>query len=292
MKISRLVASYSSPDFARDPAFSLIIPCYREEGFLRANVLRLAALLGVGRFPFEFVFVEDKSPDQTMRVLTELAAELKLRGISHTVIAHERNQGRGAAVKNGIRAAKGRIAGFIDIDLENSPDAIFPMYSRIENRELDLVVGARVTYGADLRPLRRLTHLAYKWLVHAIVRLPVSDTETGLKLFRRDSIASIIELTENDHWFWDTEVVLVAHACGLKVGEHPVLFFRDATKQSTVRIVRDSYLYLKALMEYRRWPLKSRIAPEFLAVAGRTSQATEEAVPATFPGVNREVPDA
>ncbi|MGZ3695295.1 MAG: glycosyltransferase family 2 protein, partial [Bdellovibrionota bacterium] len=253
----RLINSFHTPEFLRNPEFSLLIPCYCEEPFLRANVLRLVELLSVGRFQFELVFVEDESPDGTLRVLKDLVVELTHRRVSHCVIAHEKNRGRGAAVKTGIRAAKGKVAGFIDIDLENSPEAIFPMYGLIENRELDLVVGTRVQFGPDLRPMRRLTHLVYKWLVHKIVSLPVTDTETGLKLFRRDSIATLLELTENDHWFWDTEVVLVAHACGLKVGEYPVLFYRDATKQSTVRIFRDSLLYLKALLEYRRWPLKN-----------------------------------
>lgn len=252
---------------------------------MRASVLRLVDLLSVGKFQYEMVFVEDKSPDQTLGILSDLVVELKNRGVSHSIIAHKKNMGRGAAVKTGVQAAKGKIAGFIDIDLENSPDAIFPMYALIDSQELDLVVGARVQFGAELRPIRRLTHLVYKWLVHSLVSLPVSDTETGLKLFRREAIASLLELTENNHWFWDTEVVLVAHACGLKVGEHPVLFYRDATKQSTVRIVRDSFLYLKALVEYRRWPLKTRILLE----ANRKKAAGKSVA---YSSGRPEVPDA
>lgn len=254
--------SFHQTDFLENPEFSLIIPCYCEEGFLRTNVLRLVDLLSVGRFHFELVFVEDKSPDRTLPILLDLAEELRQRGISHLVLAHEKNRGRGAAVKTGIRNAKGRVAGFIDIDLENSPDAIFPMYGLVESREFDLVVGARIQFGPDLRPLRRLTHLVYKWLIHRLVSLPVSDTETGLKLFRRETIAPLLPLTANDHWFWDTEVVLVAHANGLKVGEHAVLFYRDETKPSTVRIVRDSLLYLRALWDYRRGPMHRRSAEE------------------------------
>ncbi len=71
-----------------------------------------------------------------------------------------------------------------------------------------------------------------------------------------------------------------------------MLFYRDGTKQSTVRIFRDSILYLKALFEYRRWPLKTRIAPEFLVAVSRISPPLEASTPVSFPGVNPKLPDA
>lgn len=244
--------SFATPEFARQPDFSLIVPCYCEEPFLRRNVLELVSILGLTRLNFEFVFVEDASPDGTRKVLSDLAPELERLGVSHKILFHEKNRGRGAAVKSGVRAASGKIAGFIDIDLENMPSAILPMYTRIRDGELDLVVGRRVKSYSDFNLLRRITHLGYKWLIHQVIALPVSDTETGLKLFDREKIFALLDRTRNDHWFWDTEVVLTAANAGLKVGEYPVIFLRDHQKQSTVKVFRDSYLYLRALAAYAR----------------------------------------
>lgn len=227
--------------------FSLIIPCYCEEPFLRNHVLQLVNLFQLTKLNYEFVFVEDCSPDGTRSVLTALSRELGSLQIPHQTIYHEVNQGRGAAVKTGIRAAKGQISGFIDIDLENLPDAIFPMYLTVLSGEADLVVGKRIKTGSDLRPLRRVTHLVYKWMVQTLISLPASDTETGLKVFHTEKIRQILPHTPNNHWFWDTQVVLEADRQGLKIAEHPVIFVRDSGKASTVRVIRDSYLYIKAL---------------------------------------------
>lgn len=235
----------------RAPDFSLIIPCYCEEPFLRKNTLELVNLLQLAHFSSELVFVEDGSSDGTAEVLRSLSAELDGQGVPHQVVWHERNWGRGAAVKSGVRQARGTVAGFIDIDLENLPDAILPMYGLVSSGELDLVVGRRITTGKDLRPLRRITHLAYRWLIHLVASPPVSDTETGLKIFSREKILPLLPLTPNDHWFWDTEIVLKSVERGLKIGEHPVIFLRNTEKASTVKVVRDSLEYLVALCKYR-----------------------------------------
>ena len=240
--------NYSDP--ARSPDFSLIIPCYCEAPYLNKNIVYLSDLLRSHGLHYELIFVEDFSPDSTKTELLKLVPELEAKKISYKILLHERNLGRGRSVSDGILAAAGEVCGFIDIDLENDPAAIFPMYSMIARGDCDVVVGARFLIGGDPSRLRRILHLGYRILIHSIVPLPISDTETGLKLFRREKILGVVPLVKDNHWFWDTEIVLRAAAAGLRIAEYPVAFTRDRSKKSTVRVFRDSFKYLLAIAKY------------------------------------------
>src|SRR5262245_25758192 len=98
------------------PALSLVLACYNEAEHLRSSFAEIKdVLLSLGR-PFEVIFVDDLSRDDTRAILAEIKAqnpELDLR-----VILHEHNRGRGTTVDDGFRAARGEIAGFLDVDLE------------------------------------------------------------------------------------------------------------------------------------------------------------------------------
>jgi len=81
--------------------------------------------------------------------------------------------------------------------------------------------------------------------VHAFIPLPVADTECGLKVFHREKILPVLEVAQDAHWFWDTEIVHRAWRMGLKVSERWIVFVEDRKKASTVRLWHDTLAYLK-----------------------------------------------
>lgn len=236
------------PERAKPLDLSLAIPCYREEGHLEQSIDALCEVLDGTRWSYEIVLVDDKSPDRTREVIERVCARRpNVRGVFHEV-----NRGRGAAFKTGYRESRGRITGFLDIDLEVHARYVPALVQRIDTHGVDVATGFRhyllsQTGGVHREALSRI----YRALCRFALGLRVQDSETGIKFFRRGACDDVVLNSESDGWFWDTEVMSRAELTGLSIEEVPVLFLRRYDKESTVRIVRDSWDYLKALWRFR-----------------------------------------
>jgi glycosyltransferase involved in cell wall biosynthesis len=229
---------------------SLIVPLYKDRPHFVRNVLRLVDLLKGTRFQFEIILVDDASPDGLAQDFTNLKGTLDAKDVSSQLVSHPVNCGRGAAVKTGLNLATGTAAAFIDIDLENLPDALLPMTQMILNGQSDLIVGERIWLKGHLFPLRALLSSGYRRLVKVLLNLSIPDTETGLKVFHRARTQIALSKVIDNGWFWDTEMV---HRCaleGLKVSSHPIVFLKDLNKESTVSPIKDSIHYLIRLYEH------------------------------------------
>lgn len=231
------------------PHLSLVLACYNEAEHLRASFAEIRDTLEQAAWPFEVVFVDDASRDGTPAVLDEIVAahpRLDLR-----VIRHERNRGRGATVADGFRAARGEIAGYLDVDLEVHCRYV-PSLVRAIERGADVATLRRI-YAFQLRSLDRYAmSRGYSFLVRRLLGVPYRDTETGFKFFRRAAVLPLLDEIEDEGWFWDTEFMARAARRGLKVVEVPGAYVRREDKASTVRGLRDSARYFLALVRFRR----------------------------------------
>jgi glycosyltransferase involved in cell wall biosynthesis len=239
---------------------SLVLACYRDAPHLERNVAVLNAYLASTRLAYEIIFVEDASPDDTLAAVHRSAAALRAQAVTTQVIEHPTNTGRGGAVQDGFLAARGDVVAFIDVDLEHRPDAMLSMYLRIASGECDGVVANRLYEVSRVNPLRMILSRGYRFLLKSCIELPVSDTEAGFKMFKRARILPVLPTVEDRGWFWDTEIVARAADAGLRLIDHPIIFVRDATKQSTVRIVRDSLEYLLKLTSFLRQRRRVQLA--------------------------------
>jgi len=227
---------------------SLVIACYNEEALLRESIARITSVLNDSVFSYELIFVDDKSSDGTREIIEALVKKNK----NFCAIYHGVNQGRGKTVRDGIAIARGKVVGFIDIDLEVSPVYIPSFVRMITGGKADVVTGLRV-YREGITSLHRsILSRGYSWLVRSILGIPFQDTETGYKFFDRKKILPILKKTKNNGWFWDTEVMTYAHYLGLSVREVPVLFVRRFDKTSSVRLVHDTLEYVKNLVGFHR----------------------------------------
>lgn len=231
------------------PDLSLAIPCFDEEGHLEESVDALCEVLDATRWSYEIVFVDDCSRDRTREAIARICA----RRPNCRAVLHERNKGRGAAFKTGFAATRGRVTGFLDIDLEVHARYVPSLVQRILHHGVDVATGFRHYLLSQTGGLHReLLSRAYRLLTRTVLGLKVLDSETGIKFFKRETAAGVVLGSRSDGWFWDTEVMSRAELSGLAIEEVPVLFLRRYDKQSTVRIVRDSWDYLKALWRFRR----------------------------------------
>lgn len=227
---------------------SLILACYNEEQLLSKSVRRITSVLDDSVFSYELIFVDDKSRDGTPEIIASLVKKNK----NFRAVYHEVNQGRGKTVRDGIALARGNVVGFIDIDLEVSPVYIQSFVRMIAGGEADVITGQRVYREGVMSLHRSILSRGYSWLVRSVLGIPLLDTETGYKFFSRKKILPILKRTQDNGWFWDTEVMTYAHYLSLTIIEVPVLFIRRFDKTSSVRLVNDTLEYIKNLVRFHR----------------------------------------
>ncbi|HEY7510513.1 MAG TPA: glycosyltransferase [Vicinamibacteria bacterium] len=228
---------------------SVVLACYNEEQILARSFEEIRDTLdNLGR-PYEILFVDDVSRDRTREIIAAIVAahpSLDLR-----VILHEKNQGRGATVTDGFRAARGEIVGYLDVDLEVHSRYI-PSLVRAIEKGADVATVRRI-YAFQLRSLDRyLMSRGYSFLVRRLLGVPIHDTETGYKFFRRAALLPVLDQIEDGGWFWDTEFMVRALRHRLRVEEVPGAYVRRHDKTSTVSGLRDSVTYFAKLLRFRR----------------------------------------
>jgi glycosyltransferase involved in cell wall biosynthesis len=231
------------------PRVSVVLACYNEAEHIEASFAEIRETLTQTGWSFEILLVDDVSRDRTREILQRIVTthprlDLKL-------ILHDQNRGRGATVTDGFRAARGEIAGYLDVDLE------------VHCRYIPSLVRA-IEKGADIATVRRIYALqvgsldryfmsrGYSFLVRHLLRVPFRDTETGYKFFRREAVLPLLDEIEDEGWFWDTEFMARAARRGLTVEEVPGAYIRREDKTSTVRGLRDSARYFKQLLRFRK----------------------------------------
>jgi glycosyltransferase involved in cell wall biosynthesis len=227
---------------------SVVIACYEEEGHLEDSVRQLVATLDATGRSYELIFLEDKSHDRTADVIRRL-----VHGHDNwRAVYHGENVGRGGTVTEGFLLARGNIVGFLDIDLEVHCRFLPSVLAAID-AGADGATAFR-NYSVGLRPTAIVRHIlsrGYRWLFRWNFDVPFRDPETGFKFFRRGKIVPVVQRTRDVGWFWDSEIMILAHQAGLRVVEVPCRFERRADKKSTVRLVRDVWRYLVAIRAFR-----------------------------------------
>lgn len=227
-------------------SLSLIIPCYNEEGHLLDSYKKVVNELRKKHFLYELIFIDDKSHDQTKKIILQICKSDK----NAKYIFHKKNLGRGATVSEGIVEARNEVVGFLDIDLEVSEKYIGKFYNKIK-QGCDLVVAKR-KYKINLASLPRgIISKSYVLVQKILLGSKFDDTEAGYKFFNKRRILPILKLIKNKKWFWDTEVVLLSHINGLKIEEIDVIFNRRLDKKSTVKLIPDSFDYLVNLFKFK-----------------------------------------
>lgn len=237
------------------PDLSVVIACYMEEGHLEDSVAQLTATLEQLGRSYELIFVEDCSTDRTAEIVRELVAGHPER----RAVFHERNVGRGGTVTEGFLLARGRVVGFLDIDLEVHCRYLPSVLQAIDDGADGATAFRHYTVG--WRPTAFVRHVlsrGYRWLFRTLFDVPFRDPETGFKFFVREKVVPVARRTEDVGWFWDSEIMILSHQAGLTIREVPCRFERRADKQSTVRIVHDVFAYLGAIVRFRRRQRRTR----------------------------------
>ena len=216
---------------------SVVLPAYNEEGTIEETVevtLRtLASFLPAGSY--EVVVAEDGCEDRTPAVAGRLARE-------HEPVRHvhsDERQGRGGALEHAFRESRGGTLAYFDTDLATDMTHLEELVESVRSEGYDLATGSRWLPDSEAdRPAKRgVPSLGYNGLVRLMLRSRLQDHQCGFKAFDRETLFALLGDVEDDHWFWDTEVLVRAQRAGYRVKEFPVGW--EPRTDSKVNIVRD-----------------------------------------------------
>jgi O-antigen/teichoic acid export membrane protein len=196
---------------------SLVIPFYNPGHRLASHVQAVVDALTTERVTFEVIAVSDGSTD---------GSPASIAGIDQVrVIELANNQGKGAALRVGLAQGKGRYLGFIDGDGDIPAKQLCHFLAAIRWTDPDVVMGSKLHPGSEVSypPLRRLYSAGYQRLTRLLFRLPTRDTQTGIKLIRRETLAAVLPRMVEKRFAFDLELLVVARQMGYRrFVEHPV----------------------------------------------------------------------
>ena len=199
---------------------SVVMPCYRLAGRAGANVEAVRRLLD-GQLSFEIVPVDDGSGDGTDAELRQAAATHP-ETVRPVLLAA--NGGKGAALMEGLRHSRGSHVLLLDGDLDLDPAVLPEFFDVMLRRPADIVVGSKRHRDSEIDyPFRRrVASAVYYGLVKLLVGLPIRDTQTGMKLFRREALQWAFDRMLVKRFAFDVELLAVAHEHGYRVAEAPI----------------------------------------------------------------------
>lgn len=206
-------------ELGHDGLLSVIMPAHNLATVLEANTRTVVACFK-GHIPFEVVLVDDGSQDATADVARRLSSQLP--EVRHVILP--RNMGKGAAIHHGFEASRGSHILFLDADLDLPPGQTSLFFSIMLHGNAGAVIGAKRHPDSKIQyPWhRRVVSSVYFWLVKLMIGLPVRDTQTGIKLFRRRPLERVMPKMLVKRFAFDLELLAILHEDGCHIAEAPV----------------------------------------------------------------------
>jgi len=224
--ISETAAANTSHD-AEAPFVSIVLPAYNEEDRLPGSLERVVDFLGGRAFDSEIVVADDGSRDRTPEIVRERIAAGLPAGVTLRLVQHERNRGKGAAIRTGVLAARGRYVFFMDADLATPPEDALQLLDRLE-AGAPVAIGSRIQAdGSDMRATqpaqRRAVGRLFTLMRKTMRVLPdIDDTQCPIKGFERDVARAVFEQQQLSGWIFDAEVLHIARSLGYEIVSVPV----------------------------------------------------------------------
>jgi glycosyltransferase involved in cell wall biosynthesis len=214
------------------------IPAFNEETSISMVVARARPHVA------EVVVVDDGSADQTAAVARQAGA---------TVLVHEQNRGKGAAIATALEYFAGSGASlviFLDADGQHAPEEIPKFIAAARDNNAHIVVGNRMEDTRAMPWVRLLTNRFTSWLTSRVAGQRIYDSQCGYRLLRRDALASL--RLDSVRFETETEMLIQAGRAGQKIANVGIRTIYDPARRSRVRPVPDTIRFFQLIWRYRR----------------------------------------
>ena len=230
------------------PLVEVAVPVHNEQRTIEASIWRLHGYLSAS-FPFAFrvTIVDNASTDATWRLAQQLAGQLPR---VHAVRLDQK--GRGRALRHVWSTSDADVVAYMDVDLSTGLEALLPLVAPLVSGHSDLAIGTRLARGSAVvrGPRRELVSRCYNLLLRVTLRAGFSDAQCGFKAGRTEVVQALLPAVEDQAWFFDTELLLLAERSGLRIHEVPVDWVEDP--DSRVDVVRTALDDLRGMVRVGR----------------------------------------
>lgn len=252
---------------SRGVEVSVVLPAYNEAETLAETVQVTLDTLGafLADDSYEVIVAEDGCDDRTPEIADRLAAGDERVKHFHS----DERLGRGGALEFAFRRAAGEVLVYFDTDLATDMRHLEELVERVRSGEADVATGSRWMPGreADRPPKRGIPSRAYNTLVRTVLRSDLRDHQCGFKAVSRAAFEQLGADVADEHWFWDTELLVRAQRAGLTVAEFPVEW--EPKGDSKVDLVRDVFgMGSQILRLWWELSVSPRITPTRTVIAG------------------------
>ncbi len=222
-------------EFKDSSDVSIIIPVYREAENIADVVLRTCKVMYALDCSYEIIVVDDGSKDETAKRAEEAGAR---------IISHPYNMGNGAAVKTGIRNAKGKILVTLDGDGQHPPEDIPRLLEKMD--AYDMAVGAR-TGDSETSVHRTMVNRTYNWFATYVCKRRIEDLTSGFRAIKAEIARRFVSLLPNTFSYPTTITMAVARS-GYSLTYVPIKTSRRLGK-SKIRLVEDGSRFLLIIIK-------------------------------------------
>jgi putative flippase GtrA len=266
------------------PVVDIVIPVYNEEHDLEPCVRRLHAHLTAGLpYPFQIIVADNASTDTTLEVANRLAAEFP-----SVRVVHMPEKGKGRALRAVWSTSDATVLAYMDVDLSTDLAAVLPLIAPLVSGHSDLAIGTRLHRGSRVvrGAKREFISRSYNLMLRHTLSTRFSDATCGFKAIRREVATHLLPLVEDNEWFFDTELLVLAERGALRIHEVPVDWIDDP--DSRVHIVNTAKADVRGIARLARAFATGKLPMHDLRTQlGRTS--LEPATPGVPAGLTRQL---
>jgi putative flippase GtrA len=245
-------------DLETGVVLDLVVPVHNEQATLERSVRRLHVYLAEA-FPYRtrITIADNASTDATLTIARALAADL-----GDVDVLHLKAKGRGRALRAAWTRSEAPVLAYLDVDLSTDLAALLPLVAPLVSGHSDLAIGTRLARGSrTVRGLKReVISRGYNVILRGSLRARFSDAQCGFKALRKDVVRQLLPLVEDESWFFDTELLVLAERSGLRIHEVPVDWVDDP--DSRVDIVATAVEDLRGVARVGAALLRGRLPLE------------------------------
>jgi glycosyltransferase involved in cell wall biosynthesis len=226
---------------------SIIIPCYNEENFIRKIVDKVLDATSKMTIESEVIVIDDASTDQSAAALQAYSQSKKI-----VVYRHDKNQGKGAAIRRALSIATGSIVLIQDADLEYDPNDYTRLLQPILDGHADVVYGSRFIGNGPHRVLFYFHTIGNKFLTflsNLFTQLNLTDIETGYKMFRVDILRKV-SIREKRFGFEVEVTAKISRIKGIRIYETGIAYYGRTYKEGKKINWKDGFRAIYCIIKY------------------------------------------
>ena len=224
----------------------IVIPVFNEEKDLPRSVDILSKFLKDNlENPWRIIIADNGSTDDTLSV-----GEMLSNKYTGVTCVHIPQKGRGRALRQVWLESTADVVSYMDEDLSTDLSHFLQLVKAVEGGA-HIAIGSRLAKGSKVKRslMREIISRCYSTLIRMMFFTPFRDAQCGFKALSRDTVKSIVPLVENNNWFFDSELLIIAAKRGFQIKEIPVHWEDDP--DSRVRIMATAWEDMKGLLRLR-----------------------------------------